>query len=241
VINVAIPEGLARREIAPLLRRQELRGDYLAASRRARGGFRPSRYGAPSDLPSLEGFLFPATYELRPGSRMTALVSRQLDAFDEQMRRVDLTAARRRNLTAYDVLTIASMVERESAIARERRLIAAVIYNRLRQGIPLGIDATIRYATGNWKRPLRESELQIQSPYNTRTNRGLPPTPIGNPGLASIRAAADPADVDHLYYVAKVCGEGAHEFSADYDEFLRDQAAYNEARERRGGRSPTNC
>ena len=80
------------------------------------------------------------------------------------------------------MLIIASMVEREAQLARDRPLIAAVIYNRLKQGIPLGIDATMRYATNNWTRPLRQSELTRDSPYNTRTRQGLPPTPIGNPG-----------------------------------------------------------
>ena len=90
------------------------------------------------------------------------------------------------------MLTIASMVEREAQLPRERPLVAAVIYNRLKAGIPLGIDATIRYATGNWQRPLTQSQLALDSPYNTRTNAGLPPGPIGNPGLASIQAAAPP-------------------------------------------------
>ena len=85
------------------------------------------------------------------------------------------------------------MVEREAQVPRERPLIASVIYNRLKEGIPLGIDATLRYETGNWKRPLRQSELDAPTPYNTRLNPGLPPGPIGNPGIESIKAAARPA------------------------------------------------
>jgi len=126
-------------------------------------------------------------------------------------------------------------------VARERPLIASVIYNRLREGIPLGIDATIRYATNNWDRPLRESELQNPSPYNTRLNKGLPPGPIGSPGLESIRAAARPARTGFLFYVVKpgTCGE--HDFSETDAEFQRDVARYNREREARGGRSPTEC
>jgi UPF0755 protein len=152
-----------------------------------------------------------------------------------------MTVAKRRNLTPYDVLVIASMVEREAQVAKERRLVAAVIHNRLSDGMALGIDATIRYATGNWSRPLRESELAIQSEYNTRTNPGLPPTPIGSPGLASIQAAAKPANVDYLYYVVKpgTCGE--HAFSSSDAQFQRDVARYNAEREKAGGRSPTKC
>jgi cell division protein YceG involved in septum cleavage len=116
-----------------------------------------------------------------------------------------------------------------------------VIENRLREGIPLGIDATIRFATNNWTRPLTQSQLAIDSPYNTRTRRGLPPGPIGSPGLAAIRAAAKPARTGFLFYVVKpgTCGE--HDFSKTDAEFQRDVARYNAERERRGGKSPTNC
>ena len=150
-------------------------------------------------------------------------------------------AAKRRKLTAYDVLTIASMVDREAQIPRERPLVASVIYNRLREGIPLGIDATIRFATNNWNRPLRQSQLAIDSPYNTRSRKGLPPGPRGSPGLAAIRAAARPARTGFLFYVVKpgTCGE--HAFSKTDAEFQRDVGRYNTERARRGGKSPTNC
>ncbi len=114
-----------------------------------------------------------------------------------------MSYARSKNLTTYDVVTIASMVEDEAQLASERPLVAAVIYNRLREGMPLGIDATVRFATGNYTEPLTESELAIESPYNTRLNAGLPPGPIGSPGLASIEAAAHPAKVDYLFYVVE--------------------------------------
>jgi UPF0755 protein len=126
-------------------------------------------------------------------------------------------------------------------VPRERPLIASVIYNRLRRGIPLGIDATIRFALNQWDEPLKRSELANPTPYNTRENPGLPPGPIGNPGLASIRAAARPARSDYLFFVVKpgTCGE--HAFSSTDAEFEEDVARYNAARQRRGGRSPTDC
>jgi uncharacterized YceG family protein len=130
------------------------------------------------------------------------------------------------------------MVEREAQLARERRLIAAVIYNRLRRGMPLGIDATIRYATRNWSRPIRRSELERDGPYNSRTRRGLPPTPIGNPGLASIRAAANPAKVPYLYFVVKPSSDGEHAFSSNEADFARDVERYEDARAAKGGRAP---
>jgi uncharacterized YceG family protein len=239
VINVTIPEGRARNEVAPLVRQAGVKGSYLRATARS-SHLNPRRYGAPRRA-SLEGFLFPATFELKRGATVRALVAKQLAAFKEQFAKVGMSYARRKNLTAYDVLTIASMVEREASLDRERRLIAAVIYNRLKQGIPLGIDATIRYATRNWTRPLRVSELKINSAYNTRTHQGLPPGPIGSPGLASLEAAAHPARVPYLFYVVKPCGNGAHAFSSTDAQFQRDVAKYNAAREKKGGKSPSKC
>ncbi|MBD0280855.1 MAG: endolytic transglycosylase MltG [Thermoleophilaceae bacterium] len=237
VVVVTVPEGRSRREIAPLVR--ELEGDYMRATRRS-PALDPRDYRAPGDR-TLEGFLFPATYELKKGQPVSALVERQLEAFERNFESVDLSYARRTNLTPYEVLIIASMVEREAQVPRERRLVASVIYNRLRQGIPLGIDATIRFALNQWDEPLEQSELASPSPYNTRRNPGLPPGPIGNPGLASIEAAARPARTDYLFYVVKpgTCGE--HAFSSTNAQFEEDVARYNAARERRGGRSPTDC
>jgi peptidoglycan lytic transglycosylase G len=239
-INVTIPEGLSIREIAPRVRQAGLTGDYIAASRRS-PLVNPRRYGAPSSTSTLEGFLFPATYQLRPRASVYRLVADQLKAFRRNFATVSLKKAKRKNLTPYDVLIIASMVEREARVAKERKVIAAVIYNRLKERIALGIDATTRYELNNWTRPLRKSELERPSPYNTRQRLGLPPTPIGNPGLASIEAAADPANVDYLYYVVKPCGNGTHAFSSTNAQFLRDVARYNEERAKRGGRDPSHC
>jgi peptidoglycan lytic transglycosylase G len=156
---------------------------------------------------------------------------------------VNMGYARSKNLTTYDVLIIASMIEREVQVPRERKLVAAVIYNRLHAGMPLQIDATIRFATGNFTKPISPSELETDSPYNTYANAGLPPGPIGNPGLASIEAAAKPARVSYLYYVVKpnTCGE--HTFATTLAEFNRAKAAYDEARQANGGNAPTpsNC
>ena len=239
-IHVVVPEGRSRHEIVPIVDGIGLRGDYLAATQRS-PLLDPRRYGAPASTPSLEGFLYPATYELPQHATVDRLVTAQLKAFKRAFASVPLGYAKRKNLTAYDVLTIASMVEREALVPKDRGLIAAVIYNRLHKRIQLGIDATIRYALNNWSRPLRVSELHIDSPYNTRTRLGLPPTPIGNPGIESMKAAARPARVPYLYYVVKPCGDGAHNFSSTYDKFLRDQAAYEAARRKRGGKSPVHC
>lgn len=241
VISVVVPEGPSRAELAPAVARQGVTGSYLKATVSS-PQLNPRRYGAPASVRSLEGFLYPATYELlrsRPDSG--SLVSKQLRAFKASFRTVNLAYARSKNLTAYDVLTIASMIERETIVASERPLVAAVIYNRLRKSIPLGIDASTRYAVGNWTRPLTESQLRSQSPYNTRNRQGLPPGPIGNPGLASIKAAARPAGVGYLYYVVAPCKGGAHAFSSTDAQFQQDVAAYNAKRAELGGRDPKEC
>jgi peptidoglycan lytic transglycosylase G len=221
--TVTVPEGYSRAQVAPLARRDGLRGSYLKASR------------------GHEGFLFPDTFELDRHAPVRDLVQLQLEDFKRRIKGVDMSYARSKNLTTFDVLTIASMIEREAQVAADRKLVAAVIYNRLHQGIPLGIDATIRFATGNYTRPLTSSELATSSPYNTRTNQGLPPGPIDSPGLASIEAAAHPARVGYLYYVVKpgTCGRLA--FSSTYARFQSDVARYNSARAAAGGNSPTSC
>lgn len=240
-ITVTIPEGRSRREIALLVRTAGLKGGYLAASKRFSGRLNPFAYGAPKGTRALEGFLFPSTYELKPGAPMSDLVDKQLQTFEAMFEKVDLSYAKSKNLTAYEVLIIASMIEREARLAKEQTTVSAVIYNRLKDRTPLGIDATIRYATDNWSEPLTQSELRIDSDYNTRLRRGLPPTPIGNPGLAAIRAAARPASVDFRYYVVKpgTCGE--HAFSATFEQFDRDRQRYDQARDAAGGKSPTTC
>jgi len=237
VVQVTIPEGRSRSEVAPTVKR--LRGNYIRATRR-HPALDPREYRAPRGA-TLEGFLFPATYELKKGARVKRLVREQVEAFQRNFDKVDMSYARRRNLTPFDVLTIASLVEREAAVASERPRIASVIYNRLRDGIRLDIDATTRFVTGNWEEPLKVSELQNPDPYNTRVHYGLPPGPIGSPGLSSIKAAARPAKTDYIFYVVAVCGNGKHEFAETDAEFARYVDEYEQAREERGGRSPTNC
>jgi uncharacterized YceG family protein len=128
--------------------------------------------------------------------------------------------ARSKNLTRYDVLIIASMIEKEVVVPKERRLVAAVIYNRLHERMPLGIDATLRYGLGiPPTKAITKRDLASDSPFNTRKLRGLPPTPIANPGLASMQAAAHPAKVDYLYFVRKPDCR-SHFFTASIDEFL---------------------
>ncbi|HEY6671396.1 MAG TPA: endolytic transglycosylase MltG [Solirubrobacterales bacterium] len=232
-VTVTIPEGEDRNQIAPQVKDLGLTGDYLAATESFKG-FDPNRYGAHNPK-SLEGFLFPATYEVDPGASVGQLVSEQLQAFKQNIGGVDMSYAKSRNLTVYDVLTIASMIDKEVMVPSERPLVAAVIYNRLHRGIPLGIDATTRYEFHNYTDEITASQLKSPSAYNTRLNAGLPPTPIGNPGLDAIQAAAHPAKVDYLYYVLEAHGGGQHCFTASGAEFNQLVAAYN------AGRAPASC
>lgn len=240
VTNITIIEGRTRAQINDLLRTQGVSGSYFAASRHS-PLINFAAYGAPRHTPDLEGFLFPNTYQLVEPISIPKLVDDQLTTFRQQFATVNLGYARSKHLTPYDVLIIASMVQAEAATAHDRPLIASVIYNRLAAGMPLQIDATTRYATGNYTEPLTQKQLNSSSPYNTRIHKGLPPTPIDNPGLAAIQAAAHPARTNYLYFVAKVCGNGSSVFESNYNQFQADVAKYQQARNARGGHSPERC
>jgi UPF0755 protein len=235
-LRIIFPEGFTRREMAERVAAvREIaiakRGvtprltatGYLQASAKVRP---PVEFRKDWARRSIEGFLFPSTYEFSQYTASAKLVRDQIGTFRRQWNRVDLRYAKSKNLTPYDVLIIASMVEKETVAPEERRLVAAVIYNRLRQGMPLGIDATIRYGRNvPGTKPLKQSDLESDDPYNTRRRLGLPPTPISNPGLASMRAAANPARVDHLFFVRKPDGVH-HYFTASESEFFRKKCEY---------------
>jgi uncharacterized YceG family protein len=229
--NIAFPEGFTRTEMSAKIRTN-------AAAARTECGFvspfSARRYLAVTDgssrvprqfltegrPPNLEGFLFPATYEFTKRTTTRDLVSHQLATFHKNWALVNMRYARSKNLSPYDVLIIASMVEKEVVAPEERPLVAAVIYNRLHEGMVLGIDATIRYGLNvPPTESLRVSQLEDASnPYNTRKRAGLPPTPIANPGLASLQAAAHPAKVDYLFFVRKP-DKVHHFFTASEREF----------------------
>jgi uncharacterized YceG family protein len=240
VTNITIIQGRTRAQINDLLRTQGVKGSYFVATRRS-PLINFAAFGAPKHTPDLEGFLFPDTYQLVEPISIPALVNDQLKTFSTQWSHVNLDYARSRHVTPYDVLIIASMVQAEAATARDRPLIASVIYNRLRLGMPLQIDATTRYATGNYTKPLTGAQLNSHSPYNTRIHNGLTPTPIDNPGLASIEAAAHPAQTNYLYFVVKPCGNGEQVFTSRYNQFLADAQKYQQARSAHGGKSPERC
>ncbi len=232
--HVIFPEGFTIREMAArvgAVKKIAKRERHVTPLLSSRGYLAAVRRATPAQClrrrkTDFEGFLFPATYEFFRQTTNAQLVQDQFGAFCENWDRVDLAYARKKNLTPYDVLIIASMVEKETLSPDERQLVSAVIYNRLRKRMPLQIDATLRYGL---KIPptqsIRVSQLNSTSPYNTRHRLGLPPTPIANPGLASMQAAAHPAHVDYLYFVRKP-DKKHHFFTASYSAFLKYAQAH---------------
>jgi UPF0755 protein len=238
VLKIIFPEGFTREEMAERIKavNQIARSKrkinpklssnaYLAATASSRI---PATFAKDAKRRHLEGFLFPSTYQFEPQTTSRQLVNRQLQAFEENWARVDLAYAKSKNLTPYDVLIIASIVEKEVSAPEERPLVAAVIYNRLKAGMNLGIDATTRYGLHvPGTEPLRRSQLESDNPYNTRNPNitGLTPTPIANPGLASMQAAARPAKTDYLFFVRKP-DKIHHFFTASEQEFNEYLAAH---------------
>jgi UPF0755 protein len=222
-LKVSIPEGTTLKQAGALVAAEVktiTAADYVAVARDDPPPFRLGGYKSGS---TLEGMLFPATYEVIPKVKVRAFVDKQLAAFEQNFAKVDMTRALKAHLTPYDVVIIASMVDREALVPSDRPMVAAVVWNRLRIDMRLQFCSTVQYALGKTKPVLTFDDLKVDSPYNTYKHAGLPPAPISNPGLAALQAAAAPANVDYLYFVARNDGSGRHYFSKDYAQFLADQ------------------
>ena len=239
VLTVTIPEGQSRPITAKLLKEDGIKGSYMKATKKSKL-LNPEKYGG-KNVKDLEGFLFPDTWQFKTNKPVKDLVALQLQDFKQKIKQVNLKYARSKNLTIFDVVTIASMIEREAGVPKQRKLVASVIYNRLHEGMTLGIDSTIRFATGNYEKPLTQSELESESPYNTRTHAGLPPGPINSPGLAALNAAAHPAKTQYLFYVNNPNSCNELTFAKTEEEFLADAEKYETAREKNGGNEPSTC
>jgi UPF0755 protein len=226
-VNVTIIPGHSRRQVQRVLHQSGIPGSYLKATLSS-PLLDPTQYGAPADTPTLEGFMWPDTYNLHKPVKISELVADQLDAFKREFAKVNFRYAESKNLTPYDVLKIASLITAESMLPKDAPKAASVIYNRLRLGMDLGLDSTVAYATGNYG-DLTEKDLQSKSPWNTTNHPGLPPTPINSPALAAIQAAAHPAKTDFIYFINRVCGNGALRFTASYNQFLHWSALWNAA------------
>jgi UPF0755 protein len=235
---LVIREGLRLEEVAAEVAAQTT-GSEDAFLALATTGWREAGldgYAFLSSVPpaaSLEGFLFPDTYRLPEEATAHDVIQRMLEAFDERVSSEIRMAAAERGLTVYELVTLASIVEREAVIAEERPLIAGVYANRLAAGWLLNADPTVQYALGYqgdsdtwWKRPLYLEDLEVDSAYNTYRTAGLPPGPICSPGLASIQAAAQPADTDYFYFMANChTDDGSHLFAVTEEEHYANYAS----------------
>ncbi len=226
--TVTIPEGWVIEQMAE---RFEQQAGIPAEEfdRLANGGQAefPRDYLADVYQGSLEGYLFPKTYRIPEGATARDVIEMMLDQFELELAQVDLDAAYARGFSLHEVVTMASIIERETRVADERVLVSSVIHNRLARGQRLEIDATIEYVLPGNRFRLLNKHLETDSPFNTYRNDGLPPGPIASPGLASLQAAAHPADTDFYYYVL-TDPDGSHSFTSTFEEFLREKARSKE-------------
>lgn len=222
-VNVTFPEGSWLEDFARIVgENTHIDGDKFLTL--VEEGKIDSAY-RPDGIDTMEGLLFPSTYQVIERDTARSLAERLAGEFEAQMEGLDTSNIEAMGISTYEAIIVASMIEAEASVAGDRDKIARVIYNRIEQDMTLGIDATVLYAIGEHKEELTVSDLEVDSPYNTRKYPGLPPTPIGAPGAASLEAALNPADGTWLYYVLADC-EGNHAFSTSYDEFLQNKENY---------------
>ncbi|UJF36416.1 endolytic transglycosylase MltG [Paenibacillus hexagrammi] len=230
MIRITIPEGYTIQQIAEKLGTQPgWSTEAFLAEVDKPGEFQSEAVSSLPDNPEikhrLEGYLFPETYEFKKGTTEQEFIERSLQELDKKLSSLPsdwkekLTS---RHLTMHQMLTIASLIEREVVVDEERALVSGVITNRLNQNMPLQIDATVQYLLDKPKERLLEKDLQIQSPYNTYLHPGLPPGPIASPSLASIKAALYPEDTKYLFYVTKKDGSQGHLFAETYEQHKKN-------------------
>lgn len=230
-MRLTIQEGLTVQQTAA--RVEETFGipadEFLAQAKASNYvGDYPFLEGAYND--SLEGYLYPKTYRFTDVPTADEIIRTLLDQFVTDTASVNLDAGTG-GLSAQQLVTLASLVERETAVEDERPTVASVIYNRLAADMPLQIDAAIVYARGGGSDPVTYSDLEIDSPYNVYKSYGLTPGPICSPSISSIKAAVEPAQTDYLYYVASAAGDGTHKFTSDYAEFEQFSEEYAESKQ----------
>jgi UPF0755 protein len=182
---------------------------------------------------SLEGYLFPETYRFPEDVKAEDVLKKMVELFTSSYAKVQFDPAVASRYSVHEIITLASIVEKEATLSVERPRIAAVFHNRLRKGYPLGADPTVRYIFRKFSGPLRVSELNSDNPYNTRKFSGLPPGPICSPGFGAIQAAAAPLQTDELFFVAKWDGSGEHDFSKTNAEHDRKKMAIRSENQRR--------
>jgi UPF0755 protein len=225
---LVLPEGFTIRELA---RQVEAEGLAPAADVVRSAGSAHTAWALGVEADSLEGYLFPDTYQVTKGTRVEEILARMVQRFRDRAGTVDVVArAQRRGLSLHEVVTLASIVEKETSLAAERPIIARVFLNRLERDMPLQADPTVAYGLAKEGRSPSRDDLQVDHAFNTYRNRGLPPGPIANPGRAAIDAVLEPADVPYLYFVS--VDDRSHHFSTTLEEHNEAVARYRQYRAR---------
>ncbi|MBN7772451.1 endolytic transglycosylase MltG [Clostridium aminobutyricum] len=225
-----IPEGLTLSETADRLADKNLINTdaFMKAAESSNFDYKFMSL-LPNGSNRLEGFLYPETYDVFTNASEEDILIRMLSQFDKLVTEEYYTRAAELGYDMYDIVTIASLIEKETRVSAERATVASVIYNRMAINMPLQIDATVQYALGNHKERLDYNDTEVDSPYNTYQHIGLPPGPICSPSIDSIKAALYPDTTNYYYYVLKPEMNGAHNFSNTYEEFLKNKKAYLKA------------
>jgi UPF0755 protein len=229
--KVTFPEGFTVRQMAARLKRNAVVADDAAFLKLVTE--QGQAIGGKSFPKNLEGFLFPDTYQFPAGATAEEVARIMTENFRERVIEGPWQDRAAGKLSLLDAVIVASMIEREAETDEDRPLIAGVIYNRLKKGMRLQIDATVQYARREHKERLLYSDLAVDSPYNTYKNAGLPPGPICCPGLPSLEAALKPARTDALFYVDSGDGTGKHVFARTYAEHLKNVAVFRKRRAER--------
>lgn len=225
--TITFPEGYTVRDVAAKLEKERIlpADTFINACQNYKGKYKFLK-GVDIKKFKLEGFLFPATYQISENATNKDIVELFLKGFATNFKQENYAILKEKKLTMHELLTIASLIEKEAALDKDRAKIASVIYNRLKKGMKLQFCATVQYALGKHKQKLYYKDLKIDSPYNTYKIKGLPPGPICSPGIKSIEAALHPANTDYLYYVVKAGGSMEHVFSNNYKDFENNKSQY---------------
>lgn len=231
-IKITIPEGSTYKEIVSILVNQNLgnKESYEQLILNPKEFYDKFEFLNEEDINSLEGFLYPSTYYFDENTSEKEVLSTMLSQFDKVYTDKLKNRQKELNMTIQQVVNLASIVEKEAILDEDRAIIASVFYNRLKIGMPLQSDATIQYIFEERKQIVTYDDLEIDSPYNSYKNNGLPPTPIANPGIESIEATLYPEKTEYLYFVAKM--DGGNNYSTNYEDHLKYVKEYKEERDK---------
>lgn len=227
MVSVTFPEGFRISEMISVLNQKGFTNTTLGEGKKKNILWLDKKIKS-KNIDTLEGFLFPDTYKFSKDTSQSAIINKMVKTFFEKIPSEYELLAQKAGLSYYEAVILASIIEKETGVAAERKLISSVFHNRLRLNMKLQTDPTVIYGIKNFDGNLTRRQLRTKTPYNTYTNYGLPPTPIANPGLESLLAAVSPANSDYIYFVAK--GDGTHEFSKNYRDHSRAVAKYQRRR-----------